>query len=115
MICLSQAKPQKIRYRLTACDNQLEVHADSAFAEQTNRKYAPEGTNVMRRGTKTSSHGVVHQLLEGTVQSHRTVIMSTFVSEEATVSSAVDISMLLIILLLECKCEPLAISEAKRL
>ena len=66
-----QAKPQRIRYCQVSSNNHLEVHVDRAFAKKHNQSYALKGANVMRRCTERSTHDTVHQLLEGTVLSHK--------------------------------------------
>ena len=110
-----QAKPQRIRYRQMDCDRHLEVHADSAFAKEDSKGYALKGVNVLRRGTDRRTHEQVWHLLEGTAQSHKNVVRSTFGAELFAITGAADNLIPLLVTLQEFCLGSRSTGEAKRL
>ena len=110
-----QAQPQRIRYRRMVCGRHLEVHADSAFSKEDSKGYALKGTNVMRRGVERHSGEQVWHLLEGTAQSHKNVVRSTFGAELFAITSAADSLIPLLVTVEELAHGTLSIAQAKRL
>ena len=97
------------------CGRHLEVHADSAFSKEDSKGYALKGTNVMRRGVERHSGEQVWHLLEGTAQSHKNVVRSTFGAELFAITSAADSLIPLLVTVEELAAGPLPIAQAKRL
>eukprot|EP00930_Biecheleria_cincta_P008845 TRINITY_DN110449_c0_g1_i1.p1 TRINITY_DN110449_c0_g1~~TRINITY_DN110449_c0_g1_i1.p1 ORF type:complete len:128 (+),score=4.89 TRINITY_DN110449_c0_g1_i1:122-505(+) len=97
------------------CDRHLETHADSAFAKEGSKGYALKGVNVMRRGTDRKTHEQIWHLLEGTAQSHKNVVRSTFGAELFAITGAADNLIPLLVTLQEFSFGNLSTGQAKRL
>ena len=110
-----QSRPQRVRYRRMVCGRHLEIHADSAFAKEDSKGYAMKGTNFMRRGIDRNTGDEVWHLLEGTAQSHKNVVRSTFGAELFAITSAADNLIPLLVTLEEFASGSLSTGVAKRL